>query len=135
MHICIPIDEERGLDSSVCAHFGGALRFLLVNTQDRSFRVLHNGNGGHEHGRCSPIAALAGHSINAMIVGGIGRGAIAHLEAAGISVYLAEHSRAADNIDALARGQLQLVSSHGTCGGHGQGDQSHVGGQGCCGHG
>jgi predicted Fe-Mo cluster-binding NifX family protein len=137
VNVCIPVNEEQGLSSSVCQHFGGTPMFLLVNSENRTFRVLRNQREGHTHGHCSPLAALSGQSIDAIVVGGIGRGAIAQLEAARIPVYLAEHPTAAENVDALASGKLRLISASDSCA-HPHGEstegQSH-GGHGCCGHG
>ena len=132
MNVCIPINDELGLDSSVCQHFGGTPMFLLVNSENRTFRVLKNQKEGHAHGRCSPLSALSGQPIDAIVVGGIGGGAIAQLEAARIPVYLAEHATAGENLQALAAGKLRLISASDTCS-HGHGESGHDhGGGGCC---
>jgi len=38
MKLCIPISEDRGLDSPICGHFGSAPAFLLVDTETRASR-------------------------------------------------------------------------------------------------
>ena len=33
MNLCIPVEQDAGPESPVCAHFGSAPLFLLVNTE------------------------------------------------------------------------------------------------------
>lgn len=134
MNVCMPVNEEQGLDSSICAHFGGTPFFLLVDTDTRHCRTLARKRAEHAHGQCSPLAALAGERIDTMIVGGIGPGAVAGLVAAGIRVYLAEHATAAENVDALIAGNLRVHSAADTCA-HTHDGGASDGGHGCCGHG
>ena len=54
-----------------------------------------------------------------MVVGGIGRGALSKLLAAGIRVYGAEHATVAETIDALRAGGLKLLDPDMACSGHG----------------
>ncbi len=35
MNICIPVNEDKGLQSPVCAHFGSAPAFMIVDTESR----------------------------------------------------------------------------------------------------
>ena len=65
MHICIPVLDDRGLDSQVSAHFGSAPGFMIVDTESGSCRLIGNGNQHHAHGMCQPLAALAGEPVTA----------------------------------------------------------------------
>jgi len=128
MNICIPITDDQGLESPVCAHFGSAPAFLIVDTEGGTHRVVPNGNQHHAHGQCSPLASLQGERIDAMVVGGIGAGALGRLAAAGIPVHLAEHATVRETVDALLAGTLRTMGPDLACAHHGDGGHHHNGG-------
>jgi len=119
MKICIPVNDPRGLESTVCAHFGSAPGFCLVDTDTREVRVMANQNDHHAHGMCRPLDAFRGEHLDAMVVGGIGQGAIYKLEAAGVAVYRAQHATVRETIDAFVAGTLERVNPAAACSGHG----------------
>jgi predicted Fe-Mo cluster-binding NifX family protein len=119
MQICIPVLDDRGLDSQVCAHFGSAPGFMIVDTESRHCRVIGNRNQHHAHGMCQPLAALAGETVDGIVVGGIGMGALMKLQAAGITVYRAVHPTVGETLAAFTAGSLAPVDRNEACGGHG----------------
>jgi predicted Fe-Mo cluster-binding NifX family protein len=119
MNICIPVNEDNGLGSTVCAHFGSAPFFMLVDTDSGTCRAITNHNQHHGHGMCAPLATLQGESIDAMVVGGIGMGALNKLMAAGIQVYVSQQPTVALTVDALKAGTLALMQPGMACPGHG----------------
>lgn len=121
MNVCIPVNEDRGLQSPVCKHFGSAPLFMLVALDGDTCRAIPNLNQHHEHGHCTPLAALHGESIDSVIVGGIGNGALGRLLAAGIRVYLAEGATVADVMHAYRTGTLNLMTPDRSCAHHGHG--------------
>lgn len=118
MKICIPVDEDQGLSSPICPHFGSAPHFMIVNTDDGSCRAIRNRNEHHAHGMCQPLQAIQGEQIDGIIVGGIGMGALNKLTAAGISVYQAQHPTVGLAVEAIKAGQLAVMSPGAACGGH-----------------
>ncbi len=118
MNICIPIEDDNGLDSAICAHFGSAPAFMIVNTSDNSFKVIRNNNEHHAHGMCSPLAALNGEAVDGMVVGGIGMGALNKLQAAGIQVFVAAHETVRETVSAYNAGALDSMQPGMTCRGH-----------------
>jgi predicted Fe-Mo cluster-binding NifX family protein len=118
MQICIPVVEDRGLDSRVSGHFGSAPGFMLVDTESGACRLLENHNDHHAHGMCQPLAVLAGEQVDGIVVGGIGMGALMKLQAAGVTVYRAMHPTVAETVAAFKGGTLQPVGEDGTCAGH-----------------
>ena len=118
MRICIPVDEDLGLASPVCMHFGSAPYFMIVNTDDGSCRAIANRNDHHAHGMCQPLEAVRGETIDGMVVGGIGMGALNKLTAAGICVYQAQHPTVDLAIEAIKAGRLPVMSPGAACGGH-----------------
>ena len=133
MNICIPVTDDKGLESPVSAHFGSAPLFLIVDTEGGTCRAISNRNLNHSHGMCMPLQSLAGESVDGMVVGGIGMGALGKLQAMNIQVYLSEFPTAATTIEAFKAGKLKVVTPQTACGHHG-GQNSTSGGS-CHGHG
>ncbi len=121
MKVAVPVAEYRGLDSLVYGHFGSAPVFVLVDSEAMSVEALGNPDQTHVHGQCSPMKALAGAMPDAVVVGGIGTGAVLGLRQAGIKVYRATGGTVADALSLLQRGDLEEITGQGTCAGHGEG--------------
>jgi predicted Fe-Mo cluster-binding NifX family protein len=113
----VPVDE--GMESTVYGHFGSAPAFIIVDTELKQVLGLDNRNMHHEHGACNPIKTLNGISIDAMVVGGIGPGAIMKLNAMGVKVYRAGAATVSENIALLTAGRLQELSTDDSCREHG----------------
>ncbi|MCK5147415.1 NifB/NifX family molybdenum-iron cluster-binding protein [bacterium] len=127
MKICFPTTEDNGLESTVFGHFGSAPFFVICDTDTMETIALDNQDKIHEHGGCNPLAALGGEKVDAIVVGGIGKGAIMGLNRAGIKVYQAYKGTVNQNVQAWKDGQVKEMSPEGACGGHGNGG-------GCGGH-
>ena len=132
MRICVPIEEDKGLDSEVCAHFGSASGYLIVDLESGDSHSVKNMNPHHSHGMCNPMASLDGEDVDAVVVGGIGLGALRKLRAAELDVFLADHKTVQEVVDAHATGALRRVTSDLACGQHGRGPNGR--GRGQCGH-
>lgn len=135
MYLCIPVETDQGLESPVCAHFGSAPFFAFVDTEAGTVRCKPNGNQHHAHGMCRPLAALEGETVDAVVVGGIGPGALGKLLAARIAVYASGCDTVGETVTALKSGALAPVDPRNTCGhGHGHGGGHGHGHGGGCGH-
>ena len=121
MNICFPIAVNDGLESEVFGHFGSAPMFLLVDTDSRQVREVPNRDLHHRHGQCSPLAALGGSAVDAIVVGGIGGGALRGLQAAGLKVFRGAGATIADNLARFAEAGLEEFQPGEVCGGHGHG--------------
>jgi predicted Fe-Mo cluster-binding NifX family protein len=126
MNVCIPVNEPQYGASSVCAHFGSAPAFLIVNTDVGTYQTVVTG-GQH---MCGAIGTLRNERVESVIVGGIGMGALSRLAAAGIHVFAAQHATVDENLAALKVGQLPLMTLDGACAHHGH-DHGHGQGHGC----
>ena len=115
MKIALPIDLYRGLESQIHGHFGSAPMFALVDSESLAVQALSNPNAVHEHGHCSPLQALGAARPEAVIVGGIGMGAVMGLRAAGISVWRAPQGTVGDAVRSFNKGELQEVVDRATC--------------------
>jgi predicted Fe-Mo cluster-binding NifX family protein len=125
MKVCIPVAEYRGLESLVYGHFGSAPVFALVDSETMAVEALGNRDEGHVHGQCSPVKALAGARPEAVVVGGIGGGALMGLRQAGIKVYQATGGTVAEVVTLLQKGGLKEVAPGQTCAGHSHGSGCH----------
>ena len=125
MKIAIPVGEYLGLESPVFGHFGSAPAFALVDAETMSVEAIGNDDQSHVHGSCSPMRALAGARPQAVIVGGIGMGALMGLRAAGIKVYRAAGGTVADAVRQFKAAELTEIEEDGACGGHGGGHSCH----------
>jgi len=124
MKVCFAVQKDEGMDSAVYGHFGSAPAFVVVDTERQSIDTVSNKDMIHAHGACNPIMALGGQNVDAIIVGGIGGGALMKLNAAGIKVYGSIAGTIKGNLDLLMTKRLPELSMENTCAGH----------QGGCGH-
>jgi predicted DNA-binding protein (UPF0251 family)/predicted Fe-Mo cluster-binding NifX family protein len=126
VNICVPVTADLGLESPVSSHFGSAPLFMLVDVNTREARALTNARAVHEHGACRPLDALAGNDIGAIVVGGIGAGALMKLQGAGIRVYRATAPTVAGCLEAFLKNEAGEIGPGGACGRHGNGhDEEH----------
>lgn len=130
MKICFPTQSNEGLDSKIFGHFGSAPVFLVVDTESGGITNQVNRDLHHTHGQCQPLRALSGQSVDAIIVGGIGAGALRGLNRAGLKVYRSLGTTIANDLACLASEELPELTPEQVCGGHSAG-QGHGHGQGC----
>ena len=119
MRICIPASDERGLESTTFGHFGSAPYFVIHDTETGDAESIENENQRHGHGACQPLSALADKTLDALIVGGIGRRAVARLNEAGTAVYRAVPGTVAENVAKLMAEDLEEFTAETACAGHG----------------
>ena len=118
MKLCFPVKTDKGLDSPIFGHFGTAPFFVVFDTETQEVATLNNQDLDHVHGRCNPMKALNGLLVDAVIVGGIGGGAITGLNNMGIKVYKAAKGTIRDHIELFTSGSLTEMTMAHTCGGH-----------------
>jgi predicted Fe-Mo cluster-binding NifX family protein len=121
MKIAFPTQDDKGLDSRVYSHFGSANRFIIVDTEQETFETLSNGDREHPHGRCQPLNALGGRKVDAVVVGGIGAGALSKLNSSGIRAYRAVEGSVSENLKLIKSEFLPVFNMKQTCAGHGAG--------------
>jgi len=121
MKICFPVQQNEGMESMVYNHFGSAPLFLVVDTAANNISAINNRDRHHAHGACNPLKALDGQEIDAVVVGGIGAGALTKLNQAGVRVYRAQAQRVSENVALHAAKSLPEFVVQSCCGGHGSG--------------
>ncbi len=118
MKICFPVQENNHLESKVFNHFGSAPLFMIFDSEIDNLEPLNNQDLNHTHGHCSPIKALGGSPVDAIIVGGIGAGAITKLNEMGIKVFKASAGTIKENMALFTANGLVEMSVNHACGGH-----------------
>jgi len=119
MKICFPVHVNEGLASDVFGHFGSAPMFVVVNTDTGEVTSINNSDQIHEHGSCNPIAGLGGYQVDAIVVGGIGRGALHKLNVSGLRVFQAQQGTIDKNLELFKTDELPEFMPGHSCGGHG----------------
>ena len=130
MKLCFPVTDNQGMDSQIFEHFGSAPMFLLVDSQTGEIHEQANRDKGHTHGNCQPLRALAGLTVDAIVVGGIGKGALTGINQAGLKVFQAHPGTIADNLAQMATEQLNELTPKDVCEGHAM-PHGHGQGHGC----
>lgn len=119
MKVGFAVQFNDGLESAVYDHFGSAPAFIIVDTDQRQVSAVDNTNAHHVHGACNPVQALGGNNIDAMVVGGIGPGAIMKLNSMGVKVYRKGAATVNENIVLLGEDRLQELTMNDSCQEHG----------------
>ncbi|MBW2614352.1 MAG: NifB/NifX family molybdenum-iron cluster-binding protein [Deltaproteobacteria bacterium] len=118
MKIAFPTQEKNGRQSPVHNHFGSAPYFIIVDTDTEKSHIIDNQNLDHTHGNCQPLLALDGTHVDAVVVGGIGGGALRKLLNEGIKTYRAVEGTVLENLALAKVGKLSEFSMDHTCQGH-----------------
>jgi predicted Fe-Mo cluster-binding NifX family protein len=124
MKVGFAVQNNEGIESRVYDHFGSAPAFIIVDTEGKEVLTINNKDLHHVHGACNPIMALDGKSVDAMVVGGIGAGALVKLNASGIKVYGAGAPTVKENLALLGESRLEELSVNNSCRAH-EGGCSH----------
>jgi predicted Fe-Mo cluster-binding NifX family protein len=125
MKVCFPIGSSKGIDSIVFGHFGSAPAFVIVDTDNMDTEEIRNGDLHHIHGMCQPLKALGGREVDAVVVAGIGMGALMKLNAQGIKTYRAVQGTVRQNLALIQEEKLPQFDSKFTCAGHTEGGCAH----------
>ena len=133
MKIGIPIDEDKGLLSQICLHFGKAPKFLVVNTQTKKFNVINNGDTATASRQSSVVALLSAQKVSSVVVGGIGLGALDTLQSAGIAVYSSAKDTVDEIVEEVNAGSINPVTLGNSCSHKRRGGRGFNGPSGCSG--
>jgi len=86
MRIAISVENNNGLDSLVCQHFGGAPYFILVDLDGQEVKTVAGIEnpyfGNHQPGQIPQL--IHSHNASVMLTGGMGRRAIAFFDQFGV---------------------------------------------------
>jgi len=125
MMVAIPVADFCGLESPIHGHFGSAACFAIVDTDSMTVECLSNRDRGHARGACSPLAALGGRSVDTVIVGDIGSGALLRLRQASIAVCRAPGGTVGEVVRLFKAGHLDELQEQATCAGRPESSSCH----------
>ncbi len=120
--IAIPVENDQ-----VFGHFGKAGTFRIYRIESgkvASAETCDTGGAGHE----DLALWLVTRSVNAVVCGGIGPGALGALAGAGIAVFAGVEGAADDAIARLIAGTLAAEANQANCARHSGGCGGHSGG-------
>jgi predicted Fe-Mo cluster-binding NifX family protein len=122
MRLCIPTDDDRGLEGRLSLHFGSAPYFTLVESEMGDVRVVTNLHSQHEPGSCHAAEALRGYGVEAVVCRGLGRRAFGRLRTLGLPVFVSEEGEASAAVESFRDGRLPRLTAESAChGGRGRG--------------
>lgn len=121
MKICIPTIDDRGPEGVRSAHFGSSSFFSFFDLETGEWEAIRNTAAGQEHGTCRPLDALLSRPADAVLCGGLGRGAFSRLQGAGLRVYLVQEPEVLACLEAFKEGRLREITEAEICHGHGPG--------------
>ena len=118
MKVCFPVLKDDGADSMVYGHFGSAPAFIIVDTDadEADAATVNNNDMHHEHGSCNPFMAMGGSPVDAVVVAGIGAGALRKLNTEGVRVYRSQEVTVKGNLALLTQNRLPELTMDNTCG-------------------
>ena len=120
--IAIPSMGPGGLDGQRSGHFGHCDVFTMVDIENGEIKEVSTvPNQSHVQGGCMvPVNLLAGHSVKALIVGGIGMRPLMGFKEVGIDVYYdATRHEIRPVVEDLLSGKLPEIGDDQVCGGGG----------------
>lgn len=119
MRICIPTENDNGLQSIVYGHFGSAPYFVIYDTENKNIEVINNRNEHHQHGQCNPLSSFTRTLIDMLVTGGIGMRALEQLNAGGIRAYRTTTEKTVSDVIARqAENSLPEITLDNACSHH-----------------
>ncbi|MGL5693245.1 MAG: NifB/NifX family molybdenum-iron cluster-binding protein, partial [Peptostreptococcaceae bacterium] len=89
--------------------------FIVCDLENNEIKEINNQDLHHEHGKCQPLKALQGNVVDAVIVGGIGQGAIMKLNSMGVKVYKSQGSTIKEDLELLRSNVLVQFPANHSC--------------------
>lgn len=115
MQICFPVAQNNGLESWVFESFDAAPMLLLVDAETGKVSKQFNRAKDRGLGGCVPFNALAGQTVDAIVVSAVGEDVLISLNKAGIKVFQAEFGTIANNLSLIMNGQLLELTRENIC--------------------
>ena len=120
--IAVPSNGTGGLNGTRSGHFGHCDVFTLIDIENGNIKNESTvSNQEHSQGGCMvPVNLLAGHDVNALIVGGIGRRPLEGFAQVGIDVYFdSVNPHVKTVVEDLIANKLEKISPDQACSGGG----------------
>lgn len=110
MKICVPIDQDNGLDSIPSREFGTAPLFLIHDTSSGATEVIENMEKDLFDGTLGSLKTLGDQRFDVLLVGDIQDHVLKDLKKMGKNIYRAIAGTVEGNIKVLDRGDLYEIT-------------------------
>ena len=115
MKLCMPVQDENGLESVVFGHFGSAPFFATYDTEKKELLFVNNNESEHTHGTCMPVDALRELKAEAVLCKGMGMRAVDLLTAAGITPFLVNAQTIGEAVAEFTAQKARVLDANGAC--------------------
>lgn len=119
MRVGVVLEDEKGLEGDVCAHFGQCKFFLLVDIDKDKKKVISSrivpNTAVHGGGGCVAVDEILKYEVTHVIAGGMGMGAQQKFAQAGVGIFgfSGKVKDALDDFMNNALGGLDACKDHG----------------------
>lgn len=113
MKLCIPTEDDRGMEGRASRHFGSAPFFTVVEPESGRVEVLKNPDCHAHPDSCHHVPQLRGHGVEAVVCEGLGRRAAAALSLAGIEPKAVSGLTVAEVLEKVRSGEARTVIGDG----------------------
>ena len=118
MRICVPTEDQNGLNARVGEHFGRVPFYTFADTESSKVEVIDNtGVHGATPGM-PPAEILAKEGAEVVLCAGLGRRAIMIFEGYGIHVFIGAQGTVQEAIEGYQNGQLAEATDANACAQH-----------------
>ncbi|MFX0151360.1 MAG: NifB/NifX family molybdenum-iron cluster-binding protein [Candidatus Hodarchaeota archaeon] len=114
MRLCVPSNNDGGLDDQVGYHFGRVPNYTIFDDSSNEVEIIEN-TSSHRGGTKLPAELLREHNVDVMICGGIGRRAIQLFEQAGVEIYIGAQGAVRDAIEQFKQKKLTMATDKDAC--------------------
>jgi predicted Fe-Mo cluster-binding NifX family protein len=119
MRVGVVLEDEKGIQGNVCAHFGQCAFFFLVDIDKDKKKITETrivpNTAVHGGGGCIAVDELLKHKVTHVIAGGMGMGAQQKFTSAGVQIfgYSGKVQAALDDFMNNVLGGLDVCKEHG----------------------
>jgi len=123
MKVGVVLEDAKGLDGNVCAHFGQCVNFLIVDIDEKNKKILRTNivpnTAQHGGGGCVAVDVILKQGVTHVVAGGMGGGAQQKFANAGVKIFgfSGRVKDALDNFMKDALGGIDACQHHGHEGG------------------
>lgn len=117
MKICIPTEDDSGLESRLFDHLGSAPFYTMIDLDGGGVEVVRNRDCGESSRPLHYIKEFKSQQIDAVVCLGVGRRAFAALQHVGIQVLVPAERSVSDVVTAVREGRTNPLSANQARGG------------------
>ncbi len=114
MRIAIPTDSEKGIDDTVCQHFGRCRTFTFIDEEGTVLEIIEN-KSEHFGGIGKPPTLLKEHKADILLCRGLGPRAVQMFEGFGIKVYVCQAETVKDMLQLWKEDKATPASAENAC--------------------